>query len=160
MTVDDLKHPMTWFKASISFVFISLLLAGTVPLFYTMAQQQLTPTGYWFVYHAVEPVKASFKVGEPLRFGSDRTVHNDIDMLFSDTLYCDVYDGSGMVDYSTYVSERFAVKAATRGVGVWEYRHDIPQQPATCYLETSVIGKLKYADKPQRLKSTKFRIDQ
>lgn len=150
------RDPIVWGKAALATFVLSGLLA-TVPLFYQIIEEQLKPINNYLTYHSVEPVKQVFNIGEPLKFYSTREVYQDVNVEWSDALYCDIGDGLGLGTYSIYETGRL-IKQHGYFTGSWTYQAEVPERPSHCQLFTTIAVKLKFATKTQFIQSPGFEI--
>ena len=65
------------------FIAISLIIHYGLLTFYSF-----TPLTHWIEYHSVEPVRDSFGAHERLKFVSHTDLHRNVNLTFSDALFC------------------------------------------------------------------------
>lgn len=153
-------EPITWAKWFLGVMVVSSLLAF-IPLVYDVAQERLTPRDYWFTYHAVQPVKSVYKIGEDLTFYSARTINKTALYEWHDTLKCDTNGVNGIGDRVFSIFKSGSVlepHVLPSPGGIWTYHAQVPDTPAVCYLISTTTAKLRYTDKVQTLVSDKFEI--
>lgn len=157
----DVTRPAEWIKFLISAVVVSLLLAVVVPLGRGFLEEHYTPRDYWFTYHAVEPTKPVFEIGEKLTFYSVREIRKTAEYEWHDRLFCDTNGagGIGIRVISNYESSAILHPHSIEPPGkAWTYQSQAPETPAVCYLDSTTTAKLRYTSKVQTLKSQPFYI--
>ena len=153
-----LKDPVAWVK---SFVAMCLLvpLMGVVALSIDVARAQYFDYSHWFKYYAVAPIGGPYEIEESLLFESDSEIYRGVMLEWNDVLFCDLYDGLGFRYFSSYHSKRHKIKASARGKVIWKYGGHAPAQAASCFLHSTIAGRVKYAeDKVQAIKGPLFEI--
>lgn len=155
---EHLLQGSTMVKAGIGTLILSFALAFT-PIIYQMIEEIYMPPKYWFEYHSITPEKTHFKIGEKIRFVSERTVKRPTTFVWQDALYCDFHDGRGMGTYSIYESVNAIIEPQEYFSGPWTYHAPVPVLRATCELRSTVTAKLRYRDKVQFLKSPQFEVN-
>lgn len=145
-------HPKCWPRTIFGYFCASLVVYAIVIVLTVFLQNHL-PRSHYFIYHYVSPVKVDFKVGEELQFYSTYQIRKTVDIHYSDTLYCDLYDGRGFRFFSSYDSTAVSIGPIPKKTGVWVYHGKLPNTPSACYLRTTVTAVLQYARRTQVLKA-------
>lgn len=120
------------------------------------------PYTHWYEYVEVRPVEQVFELWEEPYFQSFADFHRTTKVEWFDTLRCDFDDDIDLYQfYYTYHSAALAKKSVAQvDPSPRRYAHPWPSIPATCYLDTLIIGNLDYGiQKKQRIIGETFRFE-
>lgn len=157
---EEIKSPIEWVKYTASAIVVTFLIALVFPVASGILEEFYTPRSYWFTYEKIE-VRDSVPIGSSfITVYSTRTTERAIDFQWSDSLFCDLYDGAGMAEFDTQTDFRLGVNDPVKPyTGAWRYNGAIPNQPARCEFISTSCAQLQYTKKCQTIKSNKFYIE-
>ncbi len=142
---------------------LDILLNGVVLygvyLMFLYAFFSLTPVSWYFTYYSVEPVLVPVEIGSDyILMESSLQVATDGNMYWNDVLRCRQNNGL-YTFYSQYDTNAQVVYRGDTRTSQWEYRGQIPNQPSTCRMYSTITRKLPFGiEKQQTITSQQFDI--
>lgn len=132
---------------------VGIVIGILILLYHAMyAFYSLVPTGHWFVYHSVVPVKKEFAINERLKFISHTDLKRPVHLTFNDILFCRDPQGGDFERYSQQNTARLHNLIGNNRYTVWPYSPGVPFE-TECYLESNIKVHL-----PMHIERT-FRYD-
>lgn len=111
------------------------------------------PSGMVFHYESIEPVRPEFSTTDKIKMISTSDWYMDATLETIDTLRCPP------VSFVSQSITKLDMKKGDKWRGEWVYGRKTPQEPTTCYIESTDTATLDYwIQKKQTIRSWNFNI--
>jgi hypothetical protein len=123
--------------------------------------EMLSPRAWWFDYRQTLSDTFTNEIGQNLVMVSEIHTKRNIRYHWNDILRCDLdNDDRGYFFYSAYESQGPGQKTDGYFVVKWNYNALIPDEPATCYVESQIKAHTPLGFiKEQVIESSVFRFE-
>lgn len=144
---------------------VGAILFMVLPVFFQFWYNRLLPVDKVFEYTAIIPVQEVYEVGEFPRLISDAKFYRSVPFKWQDVLKCTGEDHPDtFAFFSSYPSESGEVKVtednSKEPSAGWLYQGAVPQDPARCYIDSTITAELEYGiKKRQNILSDPFSFD-
>lgn len=120
-----------------------------------------SPTTWYFEYSSVEPVSVPVSINNDfIEMESTLVVTQSGELEWNDVLRC-LNRQTGTFSYVGEYNTRAATVEITDGISVsrWEYRGEMPNEPALCRIDSTITRHLDFGiKKKQFIQSSVFNI--